>query len=69
MRRMFEQYRFAVRSVTSVYNTYPLRYLVRLIPLPDAVKERALALLDRSGAGGVVLSVPLGNLSLVAART
>ena len=68
MRRMFEQYQFIVRSVTSVYNTYPLRYLVRLVPLPPTVKEKALSVLDRSGAGGVTLSVPLGNLSLVAAK-
>jgi SAM-dependent methyltransferase len=68
MARIFAAHGFAVRDGGPVYNRYSLRYLTRLLPLPAAVKRPLLAGLERSAIGRVRLSVPLGNLYLVAQR-
>ena len=51
-----------------VFNTYTLGYLGRLAPLPQAVKGAFLALLRFSRMGGIRLSVPLGNMYVIARR-
>jgi len=44
-------------------NRYPLRYWLRLAPLP--AKAASLRLLERLGLGGVRLGVNVGNLMSV----
>jgi SAM-dependent methyltransferase len=68
MRKLFAQHSFAVYAVNSTRNTYSLRYLVRLSPLPSGIKRRAISLFDRFPASRLSLSVPLGNLSLIAGK-
>lgn len=68
MARIFSAHGFLIRRAGPVYNRYSLRYLTRLLPLPAAVKRPLLAGLERSAIGRLRLSVPLGNLYLVAQR-
>jgi SAM-dependent methyltransferase len=68
MRVIFEQAGFAVRRVDSVINRYELRYLTHLLPLPSAIKQPALNWLNRTSVGSVQMSVPLGNLYLIAQK-
>jgi SAM-dependent methyltransferase len=69
MRALFERAGFSVVAVRPVRNTYSLRYLVQLLPLPRALKTAALAALGGSKLGTLPLTVPLGNLCLIARRT
>jgi SAM-dependent methyltransferase len=68
MRRLFEQAGYEVASVTPARNTYSVSYLAQLLPLRDRPKAGLLARLRRSRAGGLTLTVPLGNLCLIARR-
>lgn len=52
----------------AVFNTYPLSYLTRLVPLPKAVKIGLLRVLARTRLGRLTLPVPLGNLCLIARK-
>jgi hypothetical protein len=51
-----------------VRNTYSLKYLAHLLPLPDAQKKPLLSFLRRSSVGRLEVTVPLGNLCLIARR-
>ena len=68
MSRIFSAHGFQIRDTGSVWNQYSLRYLVRLLPLPLGPKQAALAWLQRHAIGRLRLSVPLGNLFLVAQK-
>jgi len=68
MARLFTAHGFLVRKAGSVWNRYSLRYLVRLLPLPAGPKQAVLGWLQQHAIGGLRLSVPLGNLYLVAQR-
>lgn len=49
--------------VTTVINTYPLRYWVKLMPLPAAVKNPLLRTLSATRIGAVPISLPAGNIA------
>ena len=66
--RIFSAHGFAIRGGGPVFNRYSLRYLFRLLPLPAAVKRPLLDGLSRHAIGRLRLSVPLGNLYVVAQR-
>lgn len=68
MRRVFAKAGFVEPDVHSVRNTYSLAYLTQLAPLPTRVKARTLAYLRSSLLGRVRVTVPLGNLCLVARK-
>ncbi|MBC7789361.1 MAG: class I SAM-dependent methyltransferase [Anaerolineae bacterium] len=53
----------------TVLNSYSLRYLSQLLPAPKQIKGMILDAMRRSALGRVSLSVPLGNLYLVARKT
>lgn len=59
---------FEVVETGAVFNLYPLYYLARLVPFPAALKGAILGLLKRSPLGRIPLSVPLGNLFLIARK-
>ncbi len=67
-RRIFINHKFEVRHIGSAFNTYPLHYLVRLVPIPRNSKQRVIDMLQRSWVGNVSLRVPLGNMYLVAQK-
>lgn len=68
MRRIFVEHCFRVRHVGAVFNNYTLYYLARLVPMPAALKRVLLARLERAKIGRLRLSVPLGNLYLIAQK-
>lgn len=49
-------------------NRYPLRYWVRLMPLPAAAKDRALERLSRGRLGALRLRLPVGNILVTGVR-
>jgi SAM-dependent methyltransferase len=68
MKRLFERFGFEVKETGSVQNRYSLSYLMRLVPLPSALKKSLLALLNGAGLGRLPLRVPLGNLYMIARK-
>lgn len=68
MSRIFSAHGFEIREAGSVWNHYALRYLVRLLPLPGGPKQAVLGWLQHNRIGRLRLSVPLGNLYLVAQK-
>lgn len=64
-RYLLEQTGFTNVGVMAIVNRYPLRYWLRLLPLPEDAKRSLIATLDRMGVGGWSLSVPVGNIAVV----
>lgn len=68
MTRLCVAHGFRVLKAGPVWNRYSLRYMVRLLPLPVGPKRAVLDWLQRHAIGRLRLSVPLGNLYLVAQK-
>jgi SAM-dependent methyltransferase len=68
MRRLFTKAGFRDPRVHSVRNTYSVAYLAQLVPLPAGLKSRLLGTLRGSSAGRLRVTVPLGNLCLIARK-
>ena len=68
MSRIFGEHGFQVKCTGSVWNTYALTYLIRLVPLPSGLKRILLVLLGNTFVGRFRLSVPLGNVYLIAQK-
>lgn len=66
--RLFSGQGFQVKETGGVKNRYSLSYLMRLTPLPTALKKKMLAALDVTYLGHLPLRVPLGNLYMIAQR-
>jgi SAM-dependent methyltransferase len=62
---LLEQAGFGDVQVVTVLNRYPLRYWLRLLPLPQGLKRGLIALLDRLGAGGLPVPMPAGNIAII----
>lgn len=65
---LFESRGFNIRETGFVLNTYPLRYVFTLLPLPARLKGMALGILRTTGLGNMSARFPLGNLYLVAEK-
>ncbi len=65
LRSLLERSGFSDIELRPVLNRYPLRYWMKLFPLPDGFKGKLLALVDRGRLGSVPLSVPVGNLAAI----
>ncbi len=68
MRRLFIRAGFEVCRAGPLVNRFPVRYLARLAPLPGRLKRSLLPWLERTSLGRLRLSLPLGNLYLVARK-
>lgn len=68
MRRLFTKAGFDVVSVDGVRNTYSTAYLLHLVPLPRALKQTIIPRWRQTRLGKRQLTVPLGNLCLLARR-
>lgn len=68
LRRLFTKHGFQVKGGGSVSNRYTLYYLARLIPLPTLLKWIILAALKKNLLGRISVSIPLGNLYLIAQK-
>ena len=62
IRNLIERQGFRNIRVSTLLNRYPIRYWVKLLPLPRRLKHRLLRLLAASTLGDVSLSLPAGNL-------
>jgi SAM-dependent methyltransferase len=68
MRALFAKIGFTDARVRGVRNTYSLAYLAQLLPLPTGAKAWLLPRLRTSRLGGINVTVPLGNLCLIARK-
>lgn len=68
IRRIFGQVGFEVVTVGPVRNTYSTAYLLHLTPLPRALKQPLIARFRQTRFGRSQLTLPLGNLCLIARR-
>jgi SAM-dependent methyltransferase len=68
IRALFQAAGFDVEAVAPVRNTYSAAYLFHLLPVPSGVKDALSPRLKRSRLGRAQLTIPLGNLCLLARR-
>ena len=68
LRLLFERRGFRVERVAAAWNRYSLRYVLRLLPLPRAMKKPLLSRFAQWRLGRVPLSLPLGNVFAVARK-
>lgn len=68
MRAIFASVGFADPRVNTVRNTYSLTYLAQLLPLPSGAKAWLVPRLRAGRIGGIQVTVPLGNLCLIARK-
>lgn len=68
IRALFAAAGFAVESVGGVRNAYSTAYLLHLLPIPGALKDAILPRVNSTRLGRARLTVPLGNLCLLARR-
>ncbi len=68
MRSLFAKVGFRDPQVRSVRNTYSVAYLMQLVPLPAGLKSRLLPGLRSGPMGRIRVTVPLGNLCLIARK-
>jgi SAM-dependent methyltransferase len=66
--RLFEVHKFEVKRSGWVLNSYAIRYFVHLAPLSKSLKQRLLSVLAHAGLDRIRLSLPLGNLYLIAQK-
>lgn len=66
--QLFERQGYRVLACGGVRNTYSLRYLAHLLPLPGRVQAGIVGALDGRRLGARRLTVRLGNLYVVAQR-
>jgi SAM-dependent methyltransferase len=64
-RFLLEHNGFTGVRVVPVLNRYPLRYWLRLLPLPRGMKLRLISLLDGMRIGGWPVSIPVGNIAVI----
>lgn len=65
---LFAKAGFTEARVHSVRNTYSLAYLAQLLPLPAGPKQRLLTYMRSAALGRSRVTVPLGNLCLIARK-
>lgn len=68
MRALFSKCGFVDARLHTVRNTYSLTYLAQLVPLPASAKSWSLRRLRTSRLGSIQVTVPLGNLCLIARK-
>lgn len=68
MELLFKKHGFEIKRSGMVRNSYRMHYLMRLLPFPGALKKMLLATIGSGPIGNIPLSVPLGNLILVARK-
>ena len=69
LKRLFEAGSFEVLRVASTYNCYSMGFLAEKIPgVPAPVRRVGRRILDALGVGGLPVTIPLGNIGIVASR-
>jgi hypothetical protein len=62
MQALLKEADFTGIVVKSFWNRYPIRYWIRLLPLPLSVKRGVVRLLESVGLAGICVSANVGNL-------
>jgi SAM-dependent methyltransferase len=65
---LLSNHKILIRNIASAYNTYPLQYLLSLVPFWAPAKKALLSFLGNTFIGRIQMSVPLGNMVVVAQR-
>lgn len=68
LRRLLAEAGFADVRIAAIRNAYPLRYWMRLLPLPRGIKAACIAGADAAGLGRFRISLDVGNLLTVARK-
>lgn len=66
--RLFSEAGFNILSIGYALNVYSPHYIARLLPLPKAIKESVLKILKTGWIRKLRMTVPLGNIYLVAQK-
>jgi SAM-dependent methyltransferase len=64
-RYLLEHNGFKDVRVVQIMNRYPLRYWLRLLPLPRVMKQATIKVLDTLGLGRAVIPMPAGNIAVI----
>lgn len=64
-RCLLEKAGFSDVMLKKVVNRYPLRYWLRLLPLPLGAKRLLIDWLDKLGVGSRPVSIPVGNIAVI----
>jgi len=59
---------FANVEVGSILNRYPIRYWVKLLPFPAALKRGLINIVDVSRVGQLVVPLAAGNLVVIGCK-
>ena len=68
LQRLLARTGFSEVAITAIRNAYPLRYWLRLLPLPGAMKTAGIACADATGLGRLRVGLNVGNLLTVARK-
>lgn len=68
VRQLLERAGFSHIDVYPIVNRYPVSYFARLFPVPANLKSGLIRFLQSSGAGNLMLAMPVGNLAAVGYR-
>lgn len=68
IRKLLDGAGFRDISIEPINNRYPLRYWIRLVPLPNLAKRLLLKLCDMSRLSNKRLNIPVGNLLAVGVK-
>lgn len=66
LKQIFTQNKFKNPQVFDIYNTYPLRYWLRLFPLNVFLKNKLIMLLERFKLDLIKIKLNAGNIGIVA---
>jgi len=66
--RVLEETGFEVLEVSSVRNSYPLDYWIKMFPMPKRVKRIALKTVGFVGLGSVPTPLRAGNIFIAGRR-
>lgn len=68
LKKIFMKNHFNEAFVFNIINKYHLSYWVKLFPLPIFIKNLLLKILDFSKLGRIPISLPAGNIGIVAGK-
>lgn len=68
LKKIFEQNGFQAVEVFAVQNTFPIRYWIRMFPLPLQVKQLLISLLKMIGLDGFLITLGAGNIGIIAKK-
>lgn len=66
--KLFKRYKFKVRKIDKLVNTYPIAYWWQMSGLPKELKQFGETLLAWTGLGKIPLSLAGGNIALIAQK-